>query len=189
MEAAAQTLADTCHAVYRLPRQTYRLAPAAAERFAQYELTSQRAALGATIGAQSALYGKSAGKVLRVAGVLHLLQIAAREISSGAAIQEATIDKAAALVDHLDAWALGLHAEVAAGCVGQLMRTVHRVAEAVAGPIRWKELAVRLSAKARKETDGSAFAEAAQALATAGYGEMELGKRGGVSYRATRALP
>jgi hypothetical protein len=189
VEAAAQTLANACSAVYRLPRQTYRLAPAAAERFAHYELNRQRAALGATIGAQSALYGKSAGKVLRVAGVLHLLQITAGEISSGAAIEQATIDKAAALVDHLDAWALGLHAEVAAGGVGQLMRTVHRVAEAVASPIRWKELAVRLSAKARREIDAAAFAEAAQALAAAGYGEVETGKRGAVSYQSTRALP
>ena len=189
VEAAAQTLANACNAVYRLPRQTYRLAPAAAERFAYYELNRQRAALGTTIGAQSALYGKSAGKVLRVAGVLHLLQIAAGEISSGAAIEQDTIEKAAALVDHLDAWALGLHAEVAAGGVGQLMRTVHRVAETAAGPIRWKELAVRLSAKARKETDAAAFAEAARALAAAGYGEVEAGKRGAISYRATSALP
>ena len=189
VEAAAQTLANICSAVYRLPRQTYRLAPAAAESFAHYELNRQRAALGATIGAQSALYGKSAGKVLRVAGVLHLLQIAAGEISSGTAIEPGTIEQAAALVDHLDAWALGLHAEVNAGGVGQLMRTVHRVAEAVAGPIRWKELVVRLSAKARKEIDATAFAEAARALAAADYGEVETGKRGGVSYRATCALP
>ena len=189
VEAAAQTLANACSAVYRLPRQTYRLAPAAAESFAHYELNRQRAALGATIGAQSALYGKSAGKVLRVAGVLHLLQIAAGEISSGTAIEPGTIEQAAALVDHLDAWALGLHAEVNAGGVGQLMRTVHRVAEAVAGPIRWKELVVRLSAKARKEIDATAFAEAARALAAADYGEVETGKRGGVSYRATCALP
>lgn len=189
VEAAAHTLADTCSKVYRLPRQTYRLTPAAAERFAHYELNRQRAALGAIIGAQSALYGKSAGKVLRVAGVLHLLRIAAGEASSGALIEQATIEQAAALVDHLDAWALGLHAEVAAGGVGQLMRTVHRVAEAVAGPIRWKELAVRLSAKARKETDAASFSEAARALAAAGYGEVEVGKRGGVSYRAICALP
>lgn len=189
VEAAVATLANACGAVYRLPRQTYRLALAAAERFAHYELNRQRAALRATIGAQSALYGKSAGKVLRLAGVLHLLQIAVGEISSSAAIEPGTIERAAALVDHLDAWALGLHAEVAAGGVGQLMRTVHRAAEAAAGPIRWKELAVKLSAKQRKETDAAAFAEAARALAVAGYGEVVDGKRGAISYRGTRALP
>lgn len=189
VEAAATALADTCGAVYRLPRQTYRLAPAAAEQFAHYEWNRQCAALKATIGAQSALYGKSAGKVLRLAGVLHLLQIAAGEISSDAAIEPGTIDRATTLVDHLDAWALGLHAEVAAGGVGQLMRTVHRAAEAAAGPIRWRELTCRLSTKQRTETDAAAFAEAAQALAAAGYGEVATGDRGAISYRATRALP
>jgi CRISPR-associated protein Cmr3 len=189
VEDAAATLANACGAVYRLPRQIYRLAPAAAERFADYELGRQRAALGATIGAQSALYGKSAGKVLRLAGVLHLLKIAAGEISSSAAIEPGTIERAAILVDHLDAWALGLHAEVAAGGVGQLMRTVHRAAEAAAGALRWRELVVKMSAKQRKETDAAAFAEAARALAAAGYGEVEQGKRGAISYRATSALP
>lgn len=189
VEAAAQTLADTCNAVYRLPRQTYRLAPAAAESFANYELNRQRAALGASIGAQSALYGKSAGKVLRVAGVLHLLQIAAGEIDSRALIAADTIDRAAALVDHLDAWALGLHAEVAAGGVGGLMRTVHKAAEAAGAPIRWSELLQRLSKQQRKETDSAAAGEAMRALAAAGYGEVETGKRGALSYRATRALP
>lgn len=189
VEAASQTLADACGAVYRLPPQTYRLAPAAAERFAHYELNRQRAALGASIGAQSALYGKSAGKVLRLAGVLHLLQIAAGEISNSEPIEPGTIDRAAALVDHLDAWALGLHAEVAAGGVGGLMRTVHRAAEAAGGPIRWKEVQNRLSRPQRKETDPAAVAEAMRALAAAGYGEVEAGKRGAPSYRATRPLP
>lgn len=189
VEAAAQTLADACGAVYRLPPQTYRLAPAAAERFAHYELNRQRAALGASIGAQSALYGKSAGKVLRLAGVLHLLQIAAGEISNRDPIEPGTIERAAALVDHLDAWALGLHAEVAAGGVGGLMRTVHRAAEAAGGPIRWKEVQNRLTRAQRKETDPAAVAEAMRALAAAGYGEVEAGKRGALSYRATRPLP
>jgi CRISPR-associated protein Cmr3 len=189
VEAAAATLANACRAVYRLPRQTYRLAPAAAERFAHYELNRQRAALGATIGAQSALYGKSAGKVLRLAGVLHLLQIAAGELAASSEIEPGTIERAAALVDHLDAWALSLHAEVAAGGVGQAMRTVHRAAEAAAEAIRWKDLAVRLSAKQRKEIDAATFKEAAAALAAGGYGEVEAGKRGAISYRATRALP
>lgn len=189
VEAAAQTLADACRAVYRLPPQTLRLAPAAAERFAAYELSRQRAALAATVGAQSALYGKSAGKVLRLAGVLQLLQVATGEASSREPIGAATIDRATALVDHLDAWALSLHAEVAAGGLGQLMRTIHRVAEAAGGPIRWKELAGRLSRAQRKETDPAAAAEAMRALAAAGYGEVEAGRRGAISYRATRALP
>ena len=189
VEAAAQTLADACRAVYQLPPQTYRLAAAAAERFASYELNRQRAALGASIGAQSALYGKSAGKVLRLAGLLHLLQIVAGELSNHELIEPATIDCAAALVDHLDAWALGLHAEVAAGGMGGLMRTIHRAAESAGRPIRWREVQNRLSRTQRKETGPAAVAEAMRALAAAGYGEVDTGNRGATSYRAIRPLP
>lgn len=187
VEAAVQTLADACRAVYQLAPQTYRLAPAAAQRFASYELNRQRAALATTIGAQSALYGKSAGKVLRIAGLLHLLQIAAGEISSREPIAADTIDRAAALVDHLDAWALSLHAEVAAGGIGQLMRKIHRTAEAAGGPIRWKEVQNALNKTERK--DQAAAAEAMRALAAAGYGEVEQGPQGGLRYRATSPLP
>jgi CRISPR-associated protein Cmr3 len=189
VEAAAQTLADACNAVYRLPRQTCRLSPAAAAAFANYELGRQNAAMKATIGAQSALYGKSAGKVLRVAGVLHLLQIAAKELTVGAEITAATIERASSLVDHLDGWSLGLHAEVAGGAASQLMRTVHRVAELAADPISWRELSIRLSSRQRKEIDSAAFREAAAALASAGFGEVQTGKRGAVSYKALRPLP
>jgi hypothetical protein len=186
---AAATLADACRAVYRLAPQVYRLTPAAAERFASYELSRQQAALSATVSAQSALFGKSAGKVLRVAGVLHLLQIAAGELAAGSEIELAAIDRAAALVNHLDAWALSLHAEVAAGGVGQAMRTIHRTALAAGGLLSLRELLARLSAKQRKEIDAAAFKEAAAALAAGGYGEVKAGKRGAISYRALRPLP
>jgi hypothetical protein len=187
--AAAKTLADTCRAVYRLPPKTYKLASQAAQRFQHFEHCRQLASQKTTIGAQGALYGKSAGKVLRLAGVLHLLEIATQQSTSSARICVGTMDRAIALVDHLDAWALSLHAEVAAGGVGQLMRTVHRAAEAAAEPIRWRELARRLSTKQRDQIDAAGFAQAARALAVAGYGDVEEGKRGAISYRATRALP
>jgi hypothetical protein len=187
--AAAQTLANACRAVYRLPPQTYKLAPAAAERFQHFEHCRQREALKTTIGAQGALYGKSAGKVLRLAGVLHLLELTAGMITSSDPIRADTIDRAAALVDHLDAWALSLHAEVAAGGVGGLMKKVHSAAKAAGGAIRLKELLARLSTKQRDGIDAAGFAQAAQALAAQGYGKVEAGTRGAISYRATGELP
>ena len=69
------------------------------------------------------------------------------------------------------------------------MRTVHRAAEAAGGPIRWKEVQNRLTRAQRKENDPAAVAEAMRALAAAGYGEVDAGKRGALSYRATRPLP
>jgi hypothetical protein len=189
VEAAAATLADACRTVYQLPKATYKLDADAAELFVRYEYQRQQAAHRATIGAQSALYGKSAGKVLRVAGVLHLLHLAAGDAVREDYISASCIERATALVDHLDAWALGLHAEVAAGGSNQLMQTVHRAAVAAKGPVAWKDIQNRLSHAQRKSTDPAAAAAAMQALADAGYGVVEKGKRGALSYRATRPLP
>lgn len=189
VEAAAQALAVTCSAIYRLPPRTYRLATDAAQAFAHYEANRQASALKATIGAQSALHGKSAGKVLRIAGVLHLLQIAAGCIADVDRISADTLNRATAFVDHLDAWALSLHAEVANGGVGGVLRIVHQAAESAGGAIRWKEVQNRLTKAQRKEIDCNAFVVAAQALASNGYGEVLTGQRNSVVYRALAPLP
>ena len=189
VEHATATLAEVCRVIYKRPRATYRLTKAAAERFREYERNRQHWALRATISAQSAVYGKSAGKVLRVAGLFHLLQIAAGESADPEKIDESCIDRAGSLVDHLDAWALSLHAEVAAGGGGSLMRTVHNAAEAAKESINWRSMLQRLSKKQRDRVDVAAFKEAAEALASAGYGELERGPRGSVSYRSTKPLP
>lgn len=189
VESAAQMLADVARTLHEIPARSYHLTPAATERFARFEVQRQQMALRAVIGAQSALYGKSAGKVLRIAGLLHLLKVAVGEASRDALIEADTIDKAAALVDHLDAWALSLHAEVSQGPASGLMRLVHRTAEAAGEAIKWKQVWHGMSKAQRQEADAAAGAAAMKALAEAGYGEIEEGRRGALTYRAMRPLP
>ncbi|MEB3362126.1 MAG: DUF3987 domain-containing protein [Synechococcaceae cyanobacterium] len=189
VESAAQMLADVCRTVRGMTAASFHLTDAATERFAMFEARRQEEALRATISAQSALFGKSAGKVLRLAGLLHLLRLAAMEADKDAPIEAELIDKAAALVEHLDGWALSMHAEVSQGPATGLMRLVHRVAEEAQGPISWKQVWHRMSKAQRQESDAAAGATAMEALASGGYGEIETGKRGALSYRALRALP
>lgn len=189
VQAAAQMLADVARTIHDLPPRRYDLNAEAIRAWTKYEEQHQGLALKATIGAQSALYGKSAGKVLRVAGLLHLLKVAIGEASRDALIDADCISKAITLVDHLDQWALSLHAEVATGETTGLMCTVHRLAEAAGQPIRWKEIWHRLSKAQRKEADAAAGNAAMRALAAAGYGEIEEGKRGALAYRALKPLP
>lgn len=189
IEAAEQTLADAAAAIYRMPPRTYRLSPDAAVAFVRYEENKQRQAHAATIGAVAAVSGKSAGKVLRVAGVLHLLRIATGEAAAGDEIGPDLIERATAFVDHLDAWVVGLHAGVAAGGIGDLMRKVHRIATDAKRPIRWKDVQNSLSGPQKKVIDSGAAAAAMRALADLGCGEIETGKRGAMTYRATGALP
>jgi hypothetical protein len=188
VEAAAAALADACRNVYQLPKNVYKLSPAAAGAFVHYEANRQREALGATIGGQSALYGKSAGKVLRIAGLLHLLQIAAGEASTTDLIGEGSIERATALVDNLDAWALSFHAEVAAGADAPMLRTIHQLALRAGRPLRWKDIHARLSKKQRKGWDAASAHAAMEALGQGGYGTVEAGQRGCLSYLAQRPM-
>ncbi len=189
VQAAAALLAQVASTVFRMAPRTYRLCRDAQETFVRFEENHQRLAAAATIGAAGAIYGKSAGKVLRVAGLLHLLRLALGEASADEAIGPDLIERATALVNHLDQWALSLHEGVAAGGMGSLLRLVHRIAEAAMQPIGWREVQNRLSKAQRKEVDSAAVSAAMQALADNGYGEVEPGRRGGLSYRALRPLP
>ncbi len=121
--------------------------------------------------------------------MLHLLHLAAGDAAKEGCISAGCIERATALVDHLDAWALGLYAEVAAGGGSQLMRTIHRIAEATGEPVGWKQIQNRLSGAQRSSTDPATAAAAMHALACAGYGEVGVGKRSATTYRATKALP
>jgi hypothetical protein len=187
--AAAAALAQACSAVYRMPRISLELSPEARRAFTRYEGNAQQEAIRASIGAQSALWGKAAGKVLRIAGLLHLLQLAAPDGQASELITADTMERATALVDHINGWTLSLHADLAQSGASDLMRLVHRIAMEAQQPIKWKEIAPRLSGKQRKEIDSAAVAMAMEALVELGVGEIEQGSRGAVIYRATAALP
>jgi hypothetical protein len=189
VEAAARLLEDCCSRVFAMPPATYRLSPTAAERFANYEERQQREALRATIGAQGAIHGKASGKALRVAGVLHLLAIAVGDLPSNALIEADAIDRACVLVDHLDGWALSLHADVNSGELPSLLRAIHRAAEAAEAPVAWRQVYARLGRTQRQGANAAAAGEAMRALAAAGYGELVPGPHDSTLYRALKPLP
>jgi hypothetical protein len=189
VEAAARLLAECCSRVFSMPPAVYRLSPPAAELFATFEERKQGEALRATIGAQGAVHGKAAGKVLRLAGVLHLLAIAAGDLPSSAEIGADAIDRACVLVDHLDGWALGLHADVNSGELPSLLRAIHRAAEAAGAPVGWRQVYARLARSQRQGANAAAAGEAMRALAAAGYGELVPGPHDSILYRALKPLP
>lgn len=186
---AAQTLASVADYIWHLPRTSLSLDQTGRERFFAYEARCQSDALAATLPAQSALYGKAPGKVLRLAGMLHILAGSVGDGWTAPAIDALVIDRAIALVDHINGWTLSLHADAAAGEASDLMRQVHRIAQNLNRPVGWRDVAQRLSKAARASVDSSSAASAAQALADIGAGVVEEGARGSWSYRAVDALP
>lgn len=188
-EAAGALLARACDHVYRLPRASLALDGGARKAFMDYEAKCQGEALGATLPAEGALMGKAPGKVLRVAALLHLLWCWELGVKVSTPISPGAIERGILLVDHLNTWALSIHEAATGGEASDLMRLVHRIAQASGGAIAWRDVAHRLSRGQRKEVDSAAAGAAVDALAGMGMGAVERTPRGAWSYRATGALP
>lgn len=190
---ANQDLQVYARRIYTMPAQRYQLNLEAIEAFSAYEHDKQIQAQQARLDAQGALYGKSAGKVLRVAVLLHLLELAVLNEPGEGEVPVATLQRAIELVDAMDDWALGFHEQAAAGDerggVSSLMRRIHSLARKARSAVTWGQLRQQMNAKEKKGIDAGLAEQAMQALAELGVGEVSEGPRGGLLYRATGDLP
>ena len=189
IDLAGQYLQKVADSIHRAPPVHLQLGPDALELFAQYEHRQARAAAAATIPAQGAVLGKSAGKVLRVAGLLHRLDGIANG-TTGTTVGADPLLRAIDLVEHLNGWVLGLHADLTAGCEPTgLMRKIHDTATALKEPLQWRKFRDRLTAGQKKTWDKPGFIAAARALEGLEVGRVEPGPNGTDAYVATEALP
>jgi hypothetical protein len=189
-QRAAQHLADVAGDLFRLSQVVLTLADDARAMLFDYETRCQGDAQRSELDAMRAAWSKAPGKVLRVAGLLHLIHQVCPDGEHGEQVSAAMVDRAQHLVDRLTNWALSLHQAAAAGDATDLMRLVHSVAMAADAPIGWSRISQRLSVKQRRELDSAAALAAVDALVALGVGVREEGSRRGVwTYRATRDLP
>ena len=193
VNGANQALQAYARRIYTMPAHRYQLDLEAIEAFSVYEHNKQIQAQQARLDAQGALYGKSAGKVLRVAVLLHLLELAVLNEQGEVEVPVATLQRAIELVDTMDDWALGFHEQAAAGDeeggVSSLMRRIHTLARKARSAVTWGQLRQQMNSKEKKGTNAALAEQAMQALAELGVGEVSEGPRGGLLYRATGELP
>lgn len=182
--AAAGMIRDAMGDVYRLPPHRYRLAADAGDRFRAFEQEQQARVHAADVDAVSALAGKAAGKVLRVAGLLHLLAIATGDAPQGSEVPLERIRGAIALVTWCDAWTAGMHEAAAAGDDLDAAALVLQLAGN--RPICWKQLKDRLSHRQRQVLPNVAtFTAVVRQLEADGGGEISQGPRGGLRFTAS----
>jgi len=162
-----QTVAKT---VYCLSPVEYRLEASALAHFVTFEYQQQQQNIAADLDTVRALYGKAAGKVLRVAGLLHILHLACDiNMTDPQTIRLDTLRKAILLVDTLNQWAINFHTDAAAEAVGgidNLMARVHN-ASANAGKkwISWRDFSRKLSRTQRGSISRQAFDHVVDRLA------------------------
>lgn len=189
---AQQYLKDIISKVYALCAVNYKLDAEATELFSEYELTKQEDTLSPRISAQAALYGKSAGKVLRFAGLLHILEIVVNHLVGVNLIPASTLRKSIDLVDRLDAWTLACHAKLAGvktDFLTPFQRRLHTIAFKSKSQMPWTEIRSKMSSTEKQGKDVKDAEEAMGSLVTLGLGEVAKGPNGGLYYKALKALP
>ena len=189
---ANSILRSICQRVYAMPPWHYRLDAESTAAFSTYEHQKQKEALSARLNSQRAVKGKAAGKVLRIAGLLHILAAAEGDGTPAELISYSTLQTAIEIIEAHDTWAFGFHQRVADGDAGDqqlaaFMRKVHDLAIEDGGALTWRDIRNRLSTAQRRGID-VALAEAAMtALERQGLGVTSRGGRGALAYQAAKA--
>lgn len=208
--AADRVLRETINGLFSLKSKTYFLEKAASVWFRNYEEQKQREAIVRSEPSLRALFGKSAGKVPRIAGLLMMLEhvdqvgdlkdpdvaIQGEEGLEDAdmnrrKIQVKHLEAAARLVELSDRWVSSFHDSIAAGGHGETVSAVDAL-EARLQTIAikcgdwqsWKTIKENLTPTQRKELNAERGKSLLRGMAEKGLGEIKLGDRGGLLYRA-----
>lgn len=192
IERATMILESYALSAYELPPRVYVLDEEARRTLRDFDIDKQRGVYSTSNETQSALHGKSAAKVLRVAGLIHILSVINLQLDDPISISADVLRKAIALVDSLDHWALSQYTSrgVAANSpITKEMRRLHNLALKLGRTVSWTQLKDCLSSKEAKDINRIKAEEFFRCLEAMGYGKVSLGSRGGLCYSALKSLP
>jgi hypothetical protein len=111
-EAHMRNLQSVALRASLLPPAHYRLSDAAMRELAKVQQAARDLARAAELDEQSSIYGKRAGQIARLAGIVHILRIAAGEIEPDAEIDLVALCNARDIIVHVQQYALAAHARI-----------------------------------------------------------------------------
>ena len=161
----------------------------------QYDHICQQQRNEASIAAIKALKNKSAGKALRIAGLLHLLHCH-EDGEFSIAVPTSRLVQAIQLIDVLDDWTAAFHASAglskdSANAVNNrehLLQRIHNIANKAKGQVAWSEIRKGLKGSEKKGITAALAEVMIKTLHDRGLGEMSIGQRGGLCYQALRSF-
>ena len=192
IDSASKLLKNIFSSVYELGANTYELDTESLEHFVEYEHDRQVAALQAKVSAQASLYGKSAGKLLRFAGILHILWCYQEEGKVTTLIGSETLHKAMRLVDYTDNGMLALHSKISGkACqkLGKFTRRIHEICLKSHSRLSWTEIRNQMSSEEKQGKTKDQAEESMRQLVSLHVGEISIGPKGGLCYKALKPLP
>lgn len=192
VEAATGILESYAKRAYDLDPRIYTLDLEARKTFRDYELDKQHGVHSAPNETQSALHGKSAAKVLRIVGLIHILSILHSQPKDPSSISADELRRAIALVDYLDHWVLSQYTSrgvTARSPIAKEMRRLHNLATKLGETVSWSQIKDGLSSKEARHMNRMKAEEHFRSLEAMGYGKVSFGRRGGLCYTALKPLP
>ena len=188
---AESVLKDYASRLFKEPPRHYRLSQEARRYFNRWwEEHQRRINLPFTPPVIRSLLGKASANALRVAGLLHLMRVVAKEVEPHSTITATTAVHAINIVDQLLAETEAFHEEEDTPQL-RLMRHIHAVSWNNGQPIWIDQQKARdtggRAMKKEKVCTAEKFKDAALQLQMRGYGEtVSNGRR--MDYQATRAM-
>ena len=179
----------------KLPR-TYELDDDGITLLSEFDHQCQELRNESQINAVKALKNKSAGKALRIAGLLHILHCQQNgQYSSVVPVQR--LQEAILLISTLDDWTSAFHASAqlekhAAYAVNnrqKMLRRIHGIAAKSKGAVAWKHIRQGMKGAEKKGITAAMAEVMFKQLQDMGLGQVSTGKRGGVMYRALGRFP
>lgn len=174
--------------LYSLSPKVYPLTRDGLKIFDQFDIKRAEETELATLPSHAALLGKSSAKVLRIAGLLHLIH-SFQELKADPdpKIDPQRVLDAIQLVEYFDAWAMSFHTLAASPRAAEadaLLRSLHRNALKSSGPTSWSELRRQLAPTKRKGLNAKQGRDLLLQLEELGLGSISDGKAGAVRFQA-----
>lgn len=172
-EDAQRFLTEISWKMHKLPAYELEFTPEARAQLAKYEY--KEAKLGVRQdNAIGALHNKSGGKVVRLAGIFHCLELAAGSSRDPWRVPMSDLDRACNLVDYMNDWMISLVRGMEQEAEGSgILQRVLAVARRKAQPVSYRDIAMAWPKKSRASINKAVITEAFMALERAGQGSVD----------------
>jgi hypothetical protein len=176
--------------VFNMRPFQYTLSQAAMRRLSNYQYQAKVMADNAELDEQSSTYGKRAGYILRIAGLMHILGIACGDIEKNSFVSEELVEKGFYIIEHLQSYAFNAHKKIhlqtdqAGREMTAKIQKVCMQTPMTAAQFRKSHLNKRF----HKEYPTDSIAVFMTKLVDAGYGEWIPGARSARAYKGLRPI-
>ncbi len=160
--------------------------------FADYEFEKQKEAkaIASKRASHAAIKNKTAGKVGRIAGLLHHLNVITKRADVEDSVGIDVFEKAIRLVEFSDAFAMQFQTDSGRTENQKWMKRLHTLAcKSKSKTMTWTELRDKLSSQEKTTLTPEMRKEAFAQLEEANFGKLKTGPQGGLIYQAIADWP